>query len=144
MSLSNTKNKIITAVLALGLILIAIFKLGLYSKPQPTSRVIAPQVIATNPSPLDDSTILPTQSITITFNLPVQNIGELKYKISPLADIKPQLSEDRKTVTITPNKPYSLGGGYTLFITGDTKFDGKQMLGPDYVVHFKTISYRGV
>lgn len=145
----SLKQKIIVAIVAIGIALIAIFKFDFYSTGAPQKNISADQnapasVVATNPSPLENSTILPTQTIEITFNKPIENAGEVKNKIDPKADIKVSLSDDRKTVKVTPNKPYELGQGYTFFITSDTKFDGHRLLGHEEVFHFTTISYNGV
>lgn len=106
-----------------------------------------PQVISTDPSPLDNIVISPIQVIKITFNTPIENIGEFKHRLEPITTkYDAKLSDDRKTVIISPkeNSSYPVGTSFTLFIKSDTKLDGKKTLGKEFIYHFKTISYRGV
>lgn len=148
------KQKIIAAVIALGLILIAIFNKGLAPKnespintPKKTGQQVqtdTPELISTNPSPLDGTTILPTQIIEFQFNLPLENDAETKITLDPKVEYKIELSNDKKTAKIIPLKPFTLGQGYTLSIKGDTKFQGKKTLGRDYGFGFRTIEYKGV
>lgn len=146
----DLKKKIILIVVAAALVLIGIFAKGFGGQPQvapeekQAEESTVPLVISTNPSPLDNATVLPTQVIEITYNHPIENPGEVKYSIDPEIDVKISLSDDRKTIKVTPNKPFNLGGGYTLVIKGDTKFDGGKRQDGDKVYHFTTISYRGV
>ena len=147
----STKTKIIAIVLAIGAILIAIFKFGLGGmatpRPSDTSQSDSITVVSTNPAPLKEKkevVVLPTQPIEVTFNQPLENIPETRITIEPKADVKVELSGDKKTLKITPNTPFALGQGYTMFIKGETKFDGKKTLGSDIDFHFATISYNGV
>ncbi len=157
--MNNIKKIIIAVIVAVGAILIFIFQHGLYNqpvsqninslqqttnKPQPANSNEEPKVVSTKPDSLDGSTILPNQVIEITFNRPLENVGEFKNRIDPKSDISIKLSNDRKTAIITPQKPYALGGGFTLFILPDSKFDGKKTLGKDIIFHFNTIGYKGV
>lgn len=106
-----------------------------------------PQVVSTDPSPLDNIVISPVQVIKITFNTPIENIGEFKHRLEPITTkYDAKLSDDRKTVIISPkeNSSYPVGTSFTLFIKSDTKLDGKKTLGKEFIYHFKTISYRGV
>lgn len=98
------------------------------------------EIISTSPSPLDGATILPGQDITINFNKPLENAGQLKIRFDPAIDYQVKLSNDRKTATITA--PFELGKSYTLFILGESKFDGALRLGGDKVFHFKTIDFK--
>lgn len=145
------KQKIIGLIVAVGIALIAIFQQGLGGKsPAITPKLLDDsqtqeiKIISTNPSPLEETTILPTQTIEITFNQPLENAPEFRTIMDPKADYKIELSDDRKTAKIIPNKPYVLGGGYTLHILGNTKFEGKRELNREEIFHFKTISYSGV
>lgn len=154
--LTGIKQKVIIVITILGLILIYIFQRGLGSTPQaqttPSSKekieVSAtddPQVVSTKPSPLDESIISPTSTIEITFNRPLENIGEFKHKLEPKMDYQVKLSDDRKTAKITASPSFPLGTTYTLFIyANETKFDGGKRLNQDYTFHFKTIEYKGV
>ncbi len=147
----NTKTKIIAIILTIGALLIAVFKFGLGDVPTPGSSDISqsdsPTVVATSPIDMKAKktvVVLPTQTIEITFNQPLENIPETKIVIEPKADYKVELSGDRKTLKIIPLTPYALGQGYSLFVKGETKFDGKKTLGSDVDFHFATISYNGV
>jgi hypothetical protein len=147
----STKAKIITAIVVIGAILIAIFQFGLggpgAERGVDTIQTESPVVVATNPAAMKEKktvVVLPTQSIEITFNQPLENVPETRITIEPKADYKVELSSDKKTIKIIPVTPYSLGQGYSLFIKADTKFDGKKTLGSDVDFHFATISYNGV
>lgn len=144
------------AVGIIGAALIFIFQQGIYSKegfesqpesPSPAIQSEKPTVISTSPSPLNESIILPTQKIELTFNYPLENTGELKIKIDPPIELKITLSSDRKTATLTPIKPFELGRTFSLTIKGgtnETKFDGGKRLDQDYSYNFRTIEYRGI
>lgn len=147
----TTKAKIIAAVIAIGAILIAIFQFGLggpvTERPSDISQADAITVVATDPAPLKErktAVILPTQTITVSFSHALENVPETRFVIEPKADYKTELSDDRKTLKITPLTPFALGQGYSLIIKGDTKFDGKRTLETDIDFHFATISYNGV
>ena len=103
-----------------------------------------PQLVSTKPDPLDEAVILPSQTVEITFNLPIENIGELKYELSPKVKYKVALSEDRKAVIITPDSTWPVGTTFTLNVSPLTKFDGKKFLKDGIIIHFKTIEYKGV
>lgn len=157
MSKLSLKHKIIGIVTIIGALLIFIFGRGLSSS-TPSSQnkpVVEPtkteaqdnkeiKVVTTVPPNLDGAVILPTQVIEITFNQPLENRGEFKNRIDPLAEYEIKLSDDRKTAKIILSKPFKLGTGYTLFIKPDTKFDGKKTLDKELIYHFNTISYKGV
>lgn len=104
----------------------------------------APKIVSTKPDPLNESIVSATEVIEITFNRPLENVGEFKVKIEPGKKIKVELSGDRKTAKIIPLEPYDLGAGYTLFIGSETKFDGVGRWGEEKVFHFRTIRYTGV
>lgn len=112
---------------------------ALEQKPQ-TSSV---QITSTSPSPLDGAVIPPSQTLDITFSAPVQNKDEFKSTIDPKVDYSVSLSGDRKTVTITPSKPFGFSQGYTLHISSQTKFDGDKHMDSDKDFHFQTINYSG-
>lgn len=149
------KQLIILLVGLVGAILILIFQRGIYSQESSTTSTTPtpvtnsqsseePKVIATNPDPLENAVVLPNQTIEITFNLPIENIGELKNRIEPKLEYKIELSSDRKTAKFIPTKLFSLGHGYTIFILPDTKFDGKKVLKQEIIFHIRTIEYRGI
>lgn len=154
MTLSNLKQKIIIIVAIIGALLIFLFQRGLSdaspisSNPQPdtqqqnTSNEV--KVISTKPENLDGLTILPTQIIEVTFNYPLENVGEFKNKIDPKANYTVKLSDDRKTAKIIPNPTFNVGTGYSLIIQTDSKFDGKRKLDHEIILHFNTVSYNGV
>lgn len=153
MIFSSWKIKIIIIIIALALI--AIFLKTASNKtatptPSPTSSSSSvsnddkPKIVSTKPDPLEDTIISATDIVEITFNRPLENVGEFKSHIEPKIDYKVELSGDRKTAKIIPAKPYQLGTTYTLFIKPDTKFDGVGDWRQDKTFHFKTITYRGV
>lgn len=104
----------------------------------------SPQIISTKPDPLNETIIPASQVIEITFNRPLENVGEFKVRIEPKADFKLELSNDRKTGKIIPQKPFDLGTSYTLTIGPDTKFDGVGAWGQSVDYHFRTVVYKGV
>ena len=108
------------------------------------SETDAPQIVSTNPDPLEDTIVSATQIIEISFNRPLQNSGEFKLRIEPKIDFKIDLSSDRKTAKISFTKPLELGVTYTIFIGPDTKFDGTSNWGQEKIYHFKTVKYTGV
>lgn len=153
------KQKLIVAIIVIGLILVAIFQQGFdqifpSSPPRssspaqppspPQSPSEEPKLLSTNPSPLNNATILPTQTIEFTFNQPIENRGELKYEIEPKTEVEVMLSADKKTAKITSKKPLILGQTYVIKIKTDTKFDSKKRLPDGLNFTFKTINYRGV
>lgn len=109
-----------------------------------TAQNDPPKIVSTKPEPLAEAIISATEIIEITFNRPLQNIGEFKVRIEPEIKYKVELSPDRKSAKIIPLSPYDLGRGYTLYIGAETKFDGVGRWGEDKTYHFRTISYRGV
>lgn len=102
------------------------------------------EILTTSPDPLNESTVTPTQTIQITFSQPAQNVPELKVRIEPVIDLNLQLSDDRKTLKISPKQSFGLQQGYSITIPADAKFDGGRTLGTDLLFHFKTISYSGI
>lgn len=159
----SLKQKIMILLAIIGAVLIALFQHGLYSKsplsfntispsppivstptltPQPS--LTEPQIIATDPPNLNDAIILPNQEIKLTFNLPLENVGEFKNRLEPFTDLQVKLSDDRKTAIISPKQTFKLGTSYTLFIKPDSKFDGHIILQHDIIFHFRTIDYKGV
>lgn len=102
------------------------------------------QIVSTTPNPLHEAIIPANQTIEITFNKPLQNIGEFKVRIEPKIEYKVELSGDRKTAKVIPAQPFELGASYTLYIGPDTKFDGVGAWGQDKTFHFRTIKYRGI
>ncbi|GEM_PF-1687741 len=154
----NIKQKILVAIAIIGALLILLFQRGIYGKTNtessPTSQPSVksseqqvsdkPIIVSTVPSSLDEAIIVPTQVIEITFNMPVENSGEFKHRLEPKSEYTVKLSDDRKTVKITPNPILKLGTTFTLFILTDTKFDGGKRLEQEKVYHFKTLEYKGV
>lgn len=149
--MNNLVHRAALLIITVGLVLIAIFTRGLYkTTPQqkPTSLLTVNRqseevnVTLTDPSPLDQAIVLPNKTISISFNFPLENGGEFKYRFDPTIQAKVALSTDRKTILITPE--LNLGNGYTLFIQTDSKFDGGKKLPKEIIYHFRTVSYRGV
>lgn len=104
----------------------------------------SPKIISTKPDPLEEAIISATEVVEISFNRPLENVGEFKVRIDPKIDYKVELSGDRKTAKIIPSKPYELGSTYTLFIGTETKFDGVGRWGEEKIFHFRTVRYRGI
>ncbi len=143
-------KKIILIGIVIVFLLLAVFFVPKESSPKTVQKATVisendpPQIVSTNPDPLEDNIVSSTQTIEITFNRPLENVGELKLRIEPQIDLKKELSSDRKTAKITPTKPLELGVTYTLFIGPDTKFDGVGAWNREQMYHFKTVTYRGV
>lgn len=108
------------------------------------SETQAPKIVGTKPDPLEEGIVAAGDTLEITFNRPLENAGEFKSRIDPEIKYKVELSGDRRTAKIVPDKPFDLGTTYTLFIGTETKFDGVGRWGEEKVFHFRTISYRGV
>ena len=150
MSNLTLKQKVIGVVIFLGLLLIAVFQRGFSVENAAVNQVQEDsseiRMVSSNPPQLKDKkevVVAPSQVIEFTFSEALENVPETKIEVEPVSDIKLELSEDRKTVKIIPVKPYSLGQGYTIFIRGNTKFEGKREYGKNEDFHFSTISYRG-
>ncbi|OGE24891.1 hypothetical protein A3C26_02725 [Candidatus Daviesbacteria bacterium RIFCSPHIGHO2_02_FULL_39_12] len=152
MSKSKKLILILIVVLICGGLLTTFWKNKKITTPMqvknPTARSITqndpPQIVATKPDPLENNIIASTDIVEITFNRPMENVGEFKSKIEPKIEYTVELSDDRKTAKIKPAKPYQLGATYTLFIGTETKFDGVGRWGEEKIFHYKTIAYRGV
>ena len=115
------------------------------TKPPLTTQTDKPQLVSTKPNPLDEAYISAVSPIELTFNIPIENWGEFKHELSPeTAKYKGRLSDDRKTVIITPEGSYPVGTTFTLKVSPETKFDGGKRMESDIIIHFKTIDYRGV
>lgn len=148
----SLKQKIIALVALLGIALIIIFQNGLVPKSSPETKDTPSAetksehavLLTTNPSPFNNSIILPTQSLEFTFSDPLENPGEFKVRLEPQAEVKISLSDDKKTAKITPKKSFDLGQSYTLFIQNDSKFEGGKKLDQNLQFGFRTIEYNGV
>lgn len=114
------------------------------SKTSSPSSSEKPQIVSTKPDPLEDTIISAMDTVEITFNRPLENVGEFKVRIEPKIDYRVELSGDRKTAKIIPTKPYQLGTTYTISIGPESKFDGVGRWGEEKIFHYKTILYRGV
>ena len=108
------------------------------------------QIISTNPNPLDGATVLPTQSIEITFNKPIVR-SEFKYKLDPETAHQLTVVEGSdpnkdigQTFKITFRKPLELGKGYTLFVLPGTHTENGLKFDKHQNFTFHTINYRGI
>lgn len=112
----------------------------------PTIQTDTPQLVATKPDPLDEAIIVPGQTVELTFNLAIENIGEFKHRLEPLTTkYQAKLSDDRKSVIITPSSgAFPVGTTFTLFVSPETKFDGGKRMNNELIIHFKTVDFRGV
>src|SRR5258708_24120184 len=70
--------------------------------PASTQTSEEPKVVLLKPDLKQNPIIIPTQAIEITFNLPLENVGEFKNRIDTFKDYTVKLSDDRKTAKITP------------------------------------------
>lgn len=148
------KQKVIGIIAIIGTVLILIFQGGFYPKTsanleKSSEKAVAaqtnnPEIISTSPSSLDSAVLWGAESIEITFNTPLENVPELKYKFEPQSELKVELINNKKTAKFTPVKPLPFGVGFTLTIQGESKFDGKKTLGKEYTYHFRTIEYKGI
>lgn len=149
-------KKVVAAIIIITFIIVIIFLVFseknqvATTPPQPPtssqapSQTDKPQIVSTKPNPLDNNIVSSTEPIEITFNRPLENVGEFKLRIEPKTDYKVELSGDRKTARIIPVKPFPLGTTFTLFIGTETKFDGVGRWGEEKIYHFQTIKYTGV
>lgn len=135
---------IIIVMVALFFLKERVFNPNSKTSTQPTSQENEPEIISTRPEPLENAVVSATEVLEINFNKPVENIGEFKFRIDPKADIKIELSSDRKTAKIIPQTPFELGVTYTIFIGPETKFDGVGNWGKEVIYHFQTIKFRGI
>lgn len=157
MQLFGLSKKKILIIIPILLVLAGIFYFTMTRAPASNSRPAesspnssniqqneSPRIVSTKPDPLEDTIVAATEIVEITFNRPLENVGEFKNRIEPKIDYTVELSGDRKTAKIIPKKPYELGATYTLFIGTETKFDGVGRWGEEKIYHFKTIRYRGI
>lgn len=147
----NKKIAIVLIAIILGVLLIigrSNSPTGTVFSPNPQTPTVLekdpPIIVSTKPDPLNEAIVSTTDILEITFNRPLENVGEFKSRIEPKVDYKVELSSDRKTAKITSTKPLDLGTTFTLFIGPETKFDGVGRWGQEKVFHFKTIKYRGI
>ncbi len=159
--LNLIKSKIMWIVALIGAVLLLLSQTGLYShntvvQGQPIGSAKAPanqtestnpnevSLVSTDPSPLDEVVISPDQPIKLTFNTPIDNLAEFKHRFDPDVAHNLSLSEDKKTVTITPKTLFNLSYTYTLFLDPEAKFSDGKTLGKEIIFHFKTVEYNGV
>lgn len=153
MSNGILKHKVVILILVI-LIILAVF-LFFYVKKTPTTeqpknpaQTEELRLLKTNPDPLDNTTILPTQNLEFTFNMPIYR-SEFKHNFDPEIPHDIEMvdgidSEHGTTIRIKFREPLKLGSGYTLFVEAGTKVNDKLKLNRDYIYHFTTIHYRGV
>lgn len=150
--MSNKKTIIAIVVAILGLLLILLSKLGLYTptvaktSTAPTAQVAIdkPTMVSSDPTFSGSTVLLPTQKIVLNFSKPLVNEPETKIKFDPALDYDLKLSNNNQTATITPKKTYPIGTDVTLFVMSDTKFQDSQKMAGDVVLHFKTLDYHGI
>lgn len=157
MVLNSLKFKIIGFIIALGLLLIAIFQGGFYlsdksstvNTEEKSSETLKessePQIISVKPENLNGSTVPPTQVIEITFNQSTQGFDpKVHIQFDPKIEYVVDQSNDHKTITIKPEKLYAVGTGYRLKVMSNLEFSNKKKLGEDKEYQFRTIEYRGI
>lgn len=114
------------------------------AQPQIISETDSPQIVSIKPANLEESIFSSNESIEITFNRSLENVGEFKVRIDPTVEFKKTVSSDRKTGIITFEKPLEPGKSFTIFIGSDTKFDGVGAWGQSRELHFRTVTYKGI
>lgn len=153
----SLKQKIIGGVIILGIILIAIFKVGLEGisnsifnsskeKVQQADNG-GPALISSTPPELFDKKPLifrPDQVIELHFNDKLENGPETKIVLDPPVEFKIEVINDNKTAKITPVTTFKLGQGYTIFVKPETKIQGGKTLGKSYDMQFNVINYSGI
>lgn len=153
--MSKTIKFIFASVIVFGVGLFIFYQLNkpeaeeAVNKPAETQTDDQLRVVKTNPDPLDEATILPTQSIEITFNKEIPK-SEFKHQFDP--EIKGYEIEaigggdatKGTTMKVNFKEPLELGGGYTLVIQNSTRTNDGKNLDHQYEYHFKTIQYKGV
>lgn len=142
------KKILIPAFIFIIFLIVTIFfvtKPATQTKPQNTpSQNDSPAVVSTKPNPLEGAIISADEVVEITFNKPLESVGEFKVRIDGKKDFKVELSPDRKTAKIIPTTPYEFGNSFTIHIQPDTKFDGVGPWGQDKTFQFRTIKYKGI
>lgn len=142
------KNKLVIAVIIfITVIAVIIFK-NSPNKPEAQIPKEELKILSTNPSPLENATILPTGTIEITFNKPVVT-SEFKHRFDPELEHSVEVvrginNSYGQTFKISFKKPLQLGSGYTLFILPNTHTENGLKLDTEVIYHFKTIEYKGV
>lgn len=150
------KTLLIPIVITIGLILIAIFKFGLDGIPVPiVNNQAEPQTVSTEPAIISSDPpqiykkekliVGPDKVITLNFSTQLLNAPETKVTIKPEHDVDIKLSDDYKSIIITPKSPYKLGEEYTILVSREAKLreEGK-ILGKDYNFNFNIINYSGI
>jgi hypothetical protein len=149
--------KISALVIFVLIISIAFIVLGNKSQSESkkeTSSNTQPQedrlmITKTDPDPLENATILPIQSIIITFNKIIPK-SEFKYQFDPeikdheIEAIGGKDPKEGSVIKINFKEPLKLGTGYTLKIDPNTRTNDNKKLDQEFNYHFKTIQYKGV
>lgn len=155
--ITSLQQKLIAAVVAIGLLLIALFNFGLggmsipiiNNNTQPSSESSsAPAIVSSEPVQLfkkETLVVSPSQVFKLNFNVPLQNAPETRIVFEPAHEINVELTNYNKTAVITPKVPFKLGQGYTIFIKSETKLEEEgKTLGQGYDFHFNVINYSGI
>ena len=156
--MSSTNSKIFLGLCAFLIIAFGLFMFTRVNKSPVNNGEKANQaeisdnqlkIIATNPNPLDDATILPTQSIEITFNKIIPK-SEFKHEFSPeipsheVEALNGPDANNGSVMKINFKEPLQLGAGYSLTISSGTRTGDGKSIDKEYIYHFKTIQYKGV
>ncbi len=154
MNIFRSKLLIFIVIIILGFALNFLWGVKVKQTPDNVQGIIPQKqsdhlrVVSAKPPSLDGATILPTDSLEITFNKPV-SLSEFKHHFDPDVkhDVEPVGQSNPKgaySFKITFKKPLELGAGYTLFIESATHTQDGETLDREYNYHIKTIGYRGV
>jgi len=85
-------------LIPLGLLLILVIISTLAKLP---FKKTTPQVIKTAPNNQEKNVALNLSQITITFNKPLESLGEISINTLPIINFSPKLSNDKKTLTLS-------------------------------------------
>jgi hypothetical protein len=151
------KKTLIAILTALGLLLIGIFYQGLYRKepefkqqtvvetPSPIPNPDEIMLVSTQPDLSQEPTISSLQPISLTFSYPLTFDPEKgRIKFEPEVDFKSELTNESKTLVVTPLEPFESGQNYTLHLTSELKFDKGKKLGKDIDLRFRVIKHSGL
>lgn len=159
------KKIVAVLVTLLGILLLLISGKGFYKggEPTPTSELKVEnqavrdlgkvKLLSTTPANLNGKTLLPTDSIEITFDTPTEAFDPSYHVVvEPKAELNVKISNDLKTITIKPVKSWAVGTTYHLLIKENLKFKGdpsassgqEVTLGEVVKFDFNTLAIKGI
>lgn len=152
------KKIVIGLITLLGILVLLISGKGFYTSPQetPTSNLKTEtqivrdlgkvKILSTNPGNLNGRTLLPTDSIEIEFDLPMEAFDPgYHVVVEPKVEMVVKASDDLKRIIIKPAKSWAVGTTYSLLVKNNLKFKGENVqLGQDVVFNFNTLTIKGI